>query len=501
MKYLMLVIFFLQGCATTFNSKLEKSVDDDFEYGNQLKKGGFIAEKVVDNDDMYFDTKTIVHKIEYPPSFYTDLLINKSTIPVSIDYIADYIFKKTGVVVRISEDAHEFQLYDGSVKLSKGFFYIDFEGDIVGLLDYITSKCGLSWSLINNEVNIFKHDTKTWFISGFAGSTKNNSSISSSIASSGSGAQGGFSNQSQSGHNSAFSSDFDILSNISDTVKSFVSKTGTVFLSQGTSSITVTDKPIVLNRIDSYIKMLNKRISTNINFEISIFNVSKDDTQNKSFSLNVVWDNIRQYNSTLNLFGSSEQQASSLGVDVNDVNSQFFGSKYVASLFNKYGKVTIVENINLSTLPNQAVPFQYANEKGYIKEVSTTIVSNAGATTNITQGNATTGIDLKILPVLAEDGYLLVQFSMIQSSLRSIQSFESGGFKVQQPDTDVRNFVERVHVKSGELIVLAGYDQKISRVNTQSPFGKKAWFLGGSKTGESRKTMLVVVIRPIIHRR
>ena len=87
---------------------------------------------------------------------------------------------------------------------------------------------------------------------------------------------------------------------------------------------------------------------------------------------------------------------------------------------------------------------------------------------------------------------------MFQQNLRSIDVFESGGFKVQQPVTDIRNIVERVNVRSGELVVLAGYNQSLNRIDTNSPFGKSAWWLGGSKKTSKQKTMMVIVIEPTI---
>ncbi|MDP3825458.1 MAG: PilN family type IVB pilus formation outer membrane protein, partial [Polaromonas sp.] len=74
----------------------------------------------------------------------------------------------------------------------------------------------------------------------------------------------------------------------------------------------------------------------------------------------------------------------------------------------------------------------------------------------------------------------------------------SGNSSIQAPDISTSNFIQRVRIQTGETLVVAGYDQDNLSAVSGGVGTPDNVALGGSREGATKRTLLVVLIQPII---
>lgn len=136
---------------------------------------------------------------------------------------------------------------------------------------------------------------------------------------------------------------------------------------------------------------------------------------------------------------------------------------------------------------------------GESRPVVTGTTSTPGATTGITTSSTVTqrdiGIQLKVLPLIGQDGSVQLQ---VQQSVEDILGtvLLDGN---EQPRIGRRTTESFVSAKSGEIIVLGGL-QRSQLTKSKNRLGPIAWIgdlLGGSKEEET-KTELIIFLRPYV---
>jgi Flp pilus assembly secretin CpaC len=95
---------------------------------------------------------------------------------------------------------------------------------------------------------------------------------------------------------------------------------------------------------------------------------------------------------------------------------------------------------------------------------------------------------------------LLLQSMISVSTLDGIDTFTSGGSTVQQPKVSARQFINRTWMKSGQALVLAGFQQVEADNTTASPLDQHIWGFGGNRSVANTRDALVVVITPVVTR-
>ncbi|MEJ0003016.1 MAG: hypothetical protein WDN30_04645 [Pararobbsia sp.] len=63
-------------------------------------------------------------------------------------------------------------------------------------------------------------------------------------------------------------------------------------------------------------------------------------------------------------------------------------------------------------------------------------------------------------------------------------NFQSGGQTIQLPTVDTRNFLQRVAVKSGQTLVISGYEGVMDQGNRQGVGAPENFALGGGVNAE-----------------
>jgi type IVB pilus formation R64 PilN family outer membrane protein len=403
------------------------------------------------------------------------------------------------------------------------------EGSLIDLLNAIGSRCDISWSYRNGKIILSDTETKTWAVKNIPGDIQvqnqinNNTGVQSQSGATGSstggssGGGGGTTGQSQAQsqqsttQNVAFNLTNSLWTNLQDGIKNILSKSGKYTVNPSTSSLTVTDRPSVLLRVDRYMKNQNDIMSRQVQVDIQILNVDVDATDNyginwglalngtnASFSINgqAVSQGAAGAGSTFIpspvFVPSATTQAFTVGVNSGDLS----GSQLVINALSTLSKTSLVTSTAVTTLSNQPVPIQFVDQQGYLASTTTTQTAQVGSQTALTPGQITTGLSLNVLPVIQSDGAVFMQLSINISSLKQISQFTSQGASIQLPETLQRNLMQKAVVRSGDCFVVTGFDSDNQAITNTGVGGVYEWLLGGGVSANKNRTRMVILVTP-----
>lgn len=399
-------------------------------------------------------------------------------------------------------------------------------GDLSGLLDMACAHFGVYWRFSNGAIQFYFTDTRTFQVSAVPGDSSLNANVVSEssntagVQSSGSGGAGGGalggmpgaggggaggagSGTGVSSNNTsttAVNSQLSIFGSLQSAIKAMLSPYGNVAASPATGSISVTDTPDVLERVASFMDEQNRAMSRQVLVNVTVLSV----TLSANDSYGIDWGAVYQALGTTFALGSSFSSAATgatlFGAQVITPKSRAVGTTAIISALSTQGAVRRKTSASVTTLNNQPVPIQVATQQGYLASISTTNTANVGSSTSLTPGTVTTGFNMTVLPHVLDDGTVLMQFYTNLSVLDSLQTVSSGGtnpLQIQTPEIDTRNFLQRVAMKSGETLVISGYESSADN-STQQGVGKPTnMMVGGGYAANRSREVIVILITPI----
>ncbi|WP_133645809.1 PilN family type IVB pilus formation outer membrane protein [Paraburkholderia flava] len=400
-------------------------------------------------------------------------------------------------------------------------------GDLRGLLDAAAARFGVYWKYQDGAIVLYYTDTRVYQVSALPGDSKletlvNSGATNSGGTSGGSGGGGGGGGGAGgggggSGSGPAVSSDntantsmnatLSVYTSLQAGIKAMLSPVGSVVPSPATGSITVTDTPDVLERVGSFMDQENRVLSRQILINVTVLSVtlSADD----SYGIN--WTAVYQALGTRFTFGNSVFSGltgtptgpnGTVSATVLSPNSRANATSAVISALSDQGTVRRKTSASVTTLNDQPVPVQVATQTGYLAQISTTATLNVGTQTSLTAGTVTTGFNLTLLPHILDDGTVMMQFYTNISSLTDLKSFPpnptaTNGEQIQLPTVDTRNFLQRISMKSGQTLMIGGYEGVVDNGN-QSGIGSPAnYALGGGFTAQRSREVIVILISPV----
>jgi type IVB pilus formation R64 PilN family outer membrane protein len=391
-------------------------------------------------------------------------------------------------------------------------------GDLKGLLDTACARFGVSWKYTDGAIDFYFTDTRTFQVSAVPGDSSVNANVVSEASntggtqSSGAGVAGsiaggggngsGTSNGVSSNNTSttAVNSQLSIFGSLESAIKAMLSPYGHVVSAPATGSISVTDTPDVLDRVARFMEEQNRVMSRQILVNVTVLSVTLSADDSYGINWGAVYQALGSRFSLTSAFTSGLTSATTLGAQVISPNSRADGTAALISALSKQGAVRRKTSASVTTLNNQPVPIQVATQQGYLASISTTNTANVGSQTSLTPGTVTTGFNMTLLPHMLDDGTVLMQFYTNLSVLDALQTVSSGGanpLQIQTPQIDTRNFLQRVAMKSGETLVISGYEGAADN-STQQGVGKPSnILLGGGYDARRSREVIVILITPL----
>lgn len=468
---------------------------------------------VVYKDSMYVDTSPI--DLAQQPTWLTNTIsVHGASLPFS--------FYSRQVIT----DPNIISTYQTDLEQNRPVT-LNYSGSVEGALHALSAKTGYLYTIHNNEIYWQEYVTKTYDIAFLPGDAEylvgKSTGGGGGGASGGGGGSGGASGgggtvtQANPGNSADeynnIQGKMSVWNDIDSTIKSMLSKNGSVIISQSTTSVTVHDTPERVHAISDYIKQINKSLSQEVMIKVQVLDVNLS----KSFNYGIDWALAAKFfnKSHVNfLFNGNFSQPVSMsplsgaGSSATGAGIGTAASSVLINALSQQGTVSLSTEPTIVTTNNQVASINLLSQIGYLAQVAnTTSSSQAGAgqiQTTLTPGQVSTGFTLYILPKVIGD-QIYMQISSDLSTLQGIRDLFSSNNttgtigqiaqKIQVPDVSSKSFNQRSIVKSGATLILAGFTQLKNDAESSKMFGADA--LGG-KGADQEEEETIVLVTPYI---
>ena len=371
---------------------------------------------------------------------------------------------------------------------------------LTSLLNAVSSRLGISWRYDGSHITFYYLETRTFPITYMDSQVAYNATVVSGTMSS-NGSSGGDASDAISGDASnTQTTTVDMKSALYQDVKNAVTSmltpgVGRMFMSTG--FITVTDNPQVLETVRAFIEKRNEEMKRQVVLNVEILSIRKTRNEQAGIDWNAVFSDRTLGLSLGSTFTGAASDAITGGVSI--VDGKLTGSKAFLKALSSQGDVSVVTQNSAVTKNLTPVPMQIANQQSYIESVTTDTTANVGSSTSLNAATITTGFNMTLLPFILPDSQTLqLLYSMSLSDKPVIENYESGGSKAQLPNVDLKTINQTVDLKSGQTVIISGFQQSGRRSGKQG-VGTPGFFgLGGGINSENDDTILVVLITPNI---
>jgi type IVB pilus formation R64 PilN family outer membrane protein len=392
--------------------------------------------------------------------------------PVKFDDLINQINFLTGISVQIEDSVDPANLKDMGVS---------YTGNLTGLLNMVALKISADWSYDGGKIVFYKFKTRTFVLHTLA----TESTFSSNVNSGSDGAT-----------TMSTTANIKEWTEITDVLKSIV-KDGEVQMSPSTNSITVTSTPKTLDRVEAYVKEVNRRLVKQVAISVRVMEVTLNKGNDFGLNLDAIFSNSRY--SFASASSNSVSQPSTPGAlsFIVGGGEGADGSTAIFGALSQQGKTSLVTSAVLTTRNNRVAPLNNLTTTQYISSIST-LTENTNSTTEITPAEVSEGFSMQIMPNILENGKLMLLFSMSLRTVMEWQRFSAGSTTLELPTVAQRNFMQELVMESGQTAVLTGFE-RISNENTTQGLGTREFTaLGGSMKTAVARNVLVVMLTPQI---
>ena len=432
-----------------------------------------------------------------------------------------------------------------NVSKNKNVIALNWNGSLTGLLNLVATRTGTFWKYDNGEIRFFLTETKAFSVNALPGNTSLTSNISNAGSAGGGGATGPSANNGSTSQTVGMTSNLDIYKSIVSGIKTVLIQSAAITGGSSTMSIPtsvsdnpstgqiiVTATPPELRAVAAYLKPVNKEMSKNVMIDVHIYSVALTNANDYGLNLNAAFNSLaNRYGFSVSGPGAITPPSSQNGDILGNVAAVVLGAQYgngwyaannnstlangsqyangiptaqqgpgatvntpfVAQALATQGNVSLVTSGSIIALNGQPTPLQVAQETSYLASTSTTQTANVGSSTQLTPGEFTTGFSGTFLPLI-RGKHVLLEYTLNLTQNSGLQEFSSNGSTIELPNLATQAFMQRVNMKSGQTLVLSGFEQTNSSINHSGTGAPSFWELGGGANAQNQKNALVIVI-------
>jgi type IVB pilus formation R64 PilN family outer membrane protein len=381
------------------------------------------------------------------------------------------------------------------------------------MLDQICNGLGLSWEYKDGGAVIQRYVTRSFALkvtpgtSTFSFASGKTASSSAQSATGGSGnIATGFSSESSVKNTGTMSP----MESVVEAIKVVLTPAGKVVASAATGSIVVVDTVDGVERAGKIVDRENEILTRSARFKIEVLSLTEEDNADVGVDLNAVFSNLNKFGATLvspsSLVSST---AGALGLNVVTATGgsvgRYDGTSAVVKALAQYGKVSTVYNVDLMTRNRNLTPLAIQTQTVYLAQTTPGTTSGSGSAPGapgLTPGTATTGFNLTLQPNIMDSNEMAVQFQVGLIDLIDIKTLTSGTGINQQsieaPQTGGFEFKQDVFLRTGQTMVLSGYERTNAQYTDRRLGEKVPMLAGGSFSGKSKKERLYILITPTV---
>lgn len=464
----------------------------------------------VKNDIWLGDTSKVEFEGEQVPSYLEakDGITLISNRPITLFEIGNMISKITSLSVRYApelEDTDDIKgVADenapsletiGAQWTDSTKMLVNYKGPLSGLLDEVANRFGVWWKYEKNEVYFYRYITKTFVIY----SLPTNPSLSVNLDVSGSGGSGEGASGGATINQQNQSGDLDMWSQIQETLDSMITESGSISVNRANGTVTVTDTPANIRRIAKYVNETNDRLSKQVAISVKVFSVTLNDEDKYGFDLNeLVYRNGAERVTRITADGSSGVSGHGLSMLV---SSKHWDINAAIKAISTQKKGKLVTSGTVSTMNNKPAPIQVVQTGHYNKNMQTTTTTGSDNTDSSTDvEDYTTGFMMSVLPRILDHGRLMLFFNLSLSEVIQWEEIEysAGQPPLRVPKIETRGFTQEVALKSGQTLVLAGYERAQDAASKEGTGSPDNMLLGGKNEASMDRNVFVIMLTPVV---
>lgn len=295
------------------------------------------------------------------------------------------------------------------------------------------------------------------------------------------------------------------------TVESMVSapKEGrNVMVNPQSGLVVVTAMPDEIHAVRQFLEKSQLSVKRQVILEAQIVEVRLNTAFEAGINWNAIQGQLHYSNNVTESSGLDITQSVTDGPEVFASIFKVLDVRDLLSLLETQGNVQVLSSPRVSTVNNQKAVIRVGSDEYFVTGVRNNTTSNASSTVNSPElelASFFSGISLDVTPQISADGDVILHIHPIVSEVTDqIKEVTVGDSKFTLPLAlrDIRESDSIVQARSGQVIVLGGLMQE----SRQKMDGKRPWLgdipglnaLFRTKTTASRKTELVILLRPIV---
>jgi len=374
-----------------------------------------------------------------------------------------------------------------------------YSGGLRGFLDLTAARFGAHWEWDGRSIHFFRTKSRTFRLAALPGDTSLISRIGaqSTTGGGGTGTSGSSSASSELRAGVEFTG-MSVWNGIEESIRTMMTQDGRLTVTPATGTITLTDTPLVLNRVADFIEQQNIALSRQVVLNVRVLSVQLNDSHEYGINWNLIYQNLAR---GVSLAASSPAPqvvgGGNLAIRILS-GSMWDGSSAIIEALSRQGRVSQVTSASKVTINNQPAPIQVGRMTTYLAS-STSTPNEAGApTVTLQPGQINTGFSMNMLPHILDGTRLMLQYSGDISTLTRISTVTSGDSSIQTPEIETRNFMQRTIMNSGETLVVTGFEQFDLTGETSGVGSAQNILFGGGVNARNNRTVLVILIQPVL---
>lgn len=495
---------------TDYDAAIERDVDATIKYKEDAKAPQAPADTDVIRikDDIWLgDTSEIEYEGDKPlPSYLetSDGVTLISNRPITLYEIGNMISQITSIKMRFApqlESAAKAAADKNAPTVNKvgskwsdtSRMLVSYKGSLSGLLDEVCSYFGVWWKYEHGEIYIYKYTTKTFTLYTLPTKPSMTSSVSSS--------KGG-------GSISSGVSSIDLWGNIVTAVKSMLGTGSSLITDPMNGTLTITATPTEIKKVAKFVHEQNIRLSRQVAISVKVLQVEVDERHGFGFDLNAAFKDRTENGGNISLLGANGPSGlvdANSGLSMKILSGDVTINAAMQALATQ-GTTTLVTSGTVTTMNNKPAPIQVIKKQNYISEYTKTNNGTVGGEQSyditVETEEIETGFTLDVLPRIMDHGRLMMLFSLSLSDLLALENVnldasEESGY-IQNPITEERGFSQEVALKSGETLVLSGYERVETKSQKEGLGAVNNNILGGSQTQDKNRTIVVILLTPVV---
>jgi type IVB pilus formation R64 PilN family outer membrane protein len=376
------------------------------------------------------------------------------------------------------------------------------EMPLASLLDYVAGQAGVYWRGDEKGVEFYRTDTRVFSIKTLSQKLSADASLGRS------GSSGSlFDNTSRT---SMSSKDVDPMDGVQKTIEAMLTRAGSVNLSRDTGTITVSDTKETLDRVADYVQRENKQLTRRVKLLFEAVDVQTKDQGQSGIDWNLVYSKINPATGHSTTYGTSspltttDNQAGAFSIGLGGTG-RMSGSSVLLHALSEVGTLVNHTKVPMMTINRRPISHAVRTTFNYVDQVQSTLVTSASGTVSqptATQKEDTVGTVVTIVPDAQEDGQILMSIAFDETVLTSLKPFTVGSgssaIQLQQKTIDGSGTVQQVMVRSGQTIVISGFERVTDQYDQRRLGQGVPLLLGGSDIANRSRTTKLLLVTAVV---